>query len=48
VSGREARNTDMADVTDVPNLPRMLYIFVLEIGTRRILHWNVTNQPIAE
>src|SRR2546427_8239481 len=28
---------------------RMLYIFVvLEVGTRRILHWNVTDHPTAE
>jgi putative transposase len=28
---------------------RVLYIFVvLEVGTRRILHWNVTNYPTAE
>jgi transposase InsO family protein len=28
---------------------RMLYIFiVLEVGTRRILHWNVTEHPTAE
>jgi len=27
----------------------VLYIFVvLEVGTRRILHWNVTDQPTAE
>ena len=27
----------------------MLYIFVvLEVGTRRILHWNVTDHPTAE
>ena len=28
---------------------RVLYVFVvLEVGTRRILHWNVTDQPTAE
>ena len=28
---------------------RLVYVFVvLEIGTRRILHWNVTEQPTAE
>ena len=28
---------------------RVLYIFVvLEVGTRRILHWNVTDHPTAE
>ena len=28
---------------------RMLYIFVvLEVGTRRILHWNVTDHPTGE
>jgi transposase InsO family protein len=28
---------------------RLLYIFVvLEVGTRRILHWNVTDHPTAE
>jgi putative transposase len=28
---------------------RMLYIFVvLEVGTHRILHWNVTDHPTAE
>jgi putative transposase len=27
---------------------RMLYIFVLEVGTRRILHRNVTDHPTAE
>ena len=28
---------------------RMLYIFVvLEVGTRRILNWNVTDHPTAE
>jgi putative transposase len=28
---------------------RVLYIFVVvEVGTRRILHWNVTDQPTAE
>jgi len=28
---------------------RVLYIFVvLEVGTRRILHWNVTAHPTAE
>src|SRR3982751_2786352 len=27
---------------------RMLYVFVvLEVGTRRILHWNVTEHPTA-
>jgi putative transposase len=28
---------------------RILYVFVvLEVGTRRILHWNVTEHPTAE
>jgi len=28
---------------------RRLYIFVvLEVGTRRILHWNVANHPTGE
>jgi hypothetical protein len=28
---------------------RTLYVFVvLEVGTRRIVHWNVTEQPTAE
>ena len=28
---------------------RMLYIFVvLEVGTRRIVHWNVTDHPTGE
>jgi transposase InsO family protein len=28
---------------------RVFYVFVvLEVGTRRILHWNVTNHPTAE
>jgi putative transposase len=28
---------------------RLVYVFlVLEIGTRRILHWNVTEHPTAE
>jgi transposase InsO family protein len=28
---------------------RLLYVFVvLEVGTRRILHWNVTEHPTAE
>ena len=28
---------------------RILYVFVvLEVGTRRILHWNVTEHPIAD
>ena len=28
---------------------RMLYVFVvLDVGTRRILHWNVTDHPTAE
>lgn len=28
---------------------RLLYVFVvLEVGTRRILHWNITDHPTAE
>jgi hypothetical protein len=28
---------------------RVIYVFVvLEVGTRRILHWNVTEHPTAE
>ena len=28
---------------------RILYVFVvLEVGTRRILHWNVTAHPTAD
>ena len=27
---------------------RLVYVFVLEIGTRRILHWNATEHPTAE
>src|SRR5580704_14804749 len=28
---------------------RVFYVFVvLELGTRRILHWNVTDHPMAE
>jgi putative transposase len=28
---------------------RVIYVFVvLEIGTRRILHWNVTEHPTAD
>src|ERR1700694_3277552 len=28
---------------------RVLYVFVvLDVGTRRIVHWNVTEQPTAE
>jgi putative transposase len=28
---------------------RLVYVFlILEIGTRRILHWNTTDQPNAE
>jgi putative transposase len=28
---------------------RLVYVFlVLDIGTRRIVHWNVTEHPTAE
>ena len=28
---------------------RVIYVFVvLEVGTRRILHWNVTEHPTAD
>jgi putative transposase len=47
--GNHARRTLACDFFAVVTVTfRLVYVFlVMEIGTRRILHWNVTEYPIA-